>query len=250
VQQELAVAQLELAGLINLPAGNTYRLAESSADEQLPALTSSVEELEETALLNNADLREERYNARIAVLEARKSLARLLPGLSLSYGFNHDGDDFLINKSWSEAGLGATANLVHLFAIPSQNKLRKTGDDVAQTRRMALEMALITQVHVAAYQFSSARKQFERADAIWHVDDRMLSLTQNGQAVQTESELARIASHTAAILSLLRRYQALANLHAADGKMQATLGLEPRIGSLDTLSLADLTRQLEHRAGP
>jgi hypothetical protein len=73
----------------------------------------------------------------------------------------------------------------------------------------------------------------------------MQTLMASGESARTESKLVGIASRTSAILSLLRRYQALSNLHAAAGRMQATLGLEPQIGSLDTISLPELTRKIE-----
>lgn len=245
VQQELAVAQLELARLVNLPADGMLRLADAAAEEHLPVLDRPLDELEVVALVNNADLREERYNARIAALEARKSLVKLLPGLNLSYGGSHDTDDFLINKDWVEAGVGVTANLLQALSMPARRSLREAGERVSEARRMALEMAVVTQVHVAAFQFSSARRLFERADEIWRVDERMLALTASAEAAQTDSQLSRIASQTAAILSLLRRYQALATLHAAHGRIQATLGLEPRIESLDTMELPELVRRIE-----
>ena len=245
VQQELAVARLELTGLVNLPVTMSYRLADTTGNEQLPEIGAPLEDLEAVALANNADLREEHYNARIAALEARKALVKLLPGLEFGYGYNHDTDSFLINKSWTEAGVRASSNLLNVFNYPRQKALAQSAQRVADARRMALEMALVTQVHVAAYQFAGARRQFNRADAIWQVDDRMLNLAESAKTAQTEGRLSLIANHTAAILSLLRRYQALANLHAAAGKMQTTLGLEPRVESLDTLSLPDLTHEIE-----
>jgi outer membrane protein TolC len=245
VEQELSVARLELAGLVNLPVGAYYQLAETANDEQLPEIGAPLEELEAVALAHNADLREEHYNARIAALEARKALVRLLPDLDLGFGYNHDTDSFLINKSWTEAGIRASSNLVNIFAYPKHKLLAEGARRVSDARRVALEMALVTQVHVAAYQFAGARLQFDRADAIWRVDDRMLTLAQSGQAAQTEGRLTLIANNTAAILSLLRRYQALANLHAAAGKMRTTLGLEPKIESLDSISLPDLINQIQ-----
>jgi outer membrane protein TolC len=245
VEQELAVARLELAGLVDLPVGVNYRLAESNDDEQLPQIGASLEDLEAVALTNNADLREEHYNSRIAALEARKALVKLLPGLNFGYGYNHDTDSFLINRGWTEASLRASSNLLNIFNYPKQKALAQDAKRVSDARRMALEVALVTQVHVAAFQFEGARRQFNRADAIWRVDDRMLTLAESGKAAETESRLSLIANHTAAILSQLRRYQALANLHAAAGKMQTTLGLEPRIGSVEAISLPDLTHEIE-----
>ena len=47
-----------------------------------------------------------------------------------------------------------------------------------------------------------------------------------------------------AILSLLRRYQAMSQLYIAEARLQATLGVEPAIGNVFEISLSDLTRDL------
>ena len=47
-----------------------------------------------------------------------------------------------------------------------------------------------------------------------------------------------------AILSLLRRYQSLAQLQASASKVQATIGLEPVLGSVTDLSLEQLTKEV------
>jgi hypothetical protein len=54
-----------------------------------------------------------------------------------------------------------------------------------------------------------------------------------------------ISARTSSILSLVRRYQSLAQVHEAASKLEATLGLEPKISSLDDISLTDLTALIE-----
>ena len=61
---------------------------------------------------------------------------------------------------------------------------------------------------------------------------------------ETQKKLDVVSNETAAILSLLRRYQALAQVQAAESRLLATLGLEPEIGSTGTLSLKELTEQV------
>jgi len=246
VDRELSAARFELAGLVGLPAGSDFTLAETGdSSEALPALNLPIETLEAQALANNPDLHNAQYNARIAALETRAAILRLLPGLQFDYGYQRDSDKFLINEDWTQATAQVSANLLSLAALPAKKRLGKAGEALANNRRMAVQMALLTQVHVAAYDFESARHQFQRADEVWRVDDRMLALADNAQSVQRDSQLTQIATRTSAILSLLRRYQALAAMHAAAGKLQATLGIDPTIDSLDTLSLEALTQQIE-----
>ena len=89
-------------------------------------------------------------------------------------------------------------------------------------------------------QYSNALLQFERSDAIWSIDDRINGHIANREQAQTMGKLDKVANNTTAILSLLRRYQALAQAHAAASKLQATLGMEPELGSVQDMSLPDL----------
>jgi hypothetical protein len=57
--------------------------------------------------------------------------------------------------------------------------------------------------------------------------------------------LARISANVTSILSDVRRYHAMAKVHEAASKVQATLGLEPEIGSLDEIDLPTLQKQIE-----
>jgi hypothetical protein len=109
-------------------------------------------------------------------------------------------------------------------------------------------MAVLAQVHLALEQYHSARALFERADAIWKVDQRIDEHSANREAAAVKSQLDRVSNNTSAIVSLLRRYQALNQVYAARSKIQSTLGLEPRIGSLQEISLEDLTKVVDAAA--
>lgn len=244
IDQELSTAQIELAALINAPIGQPLQLAEPEFKAHREALDIPVERMEETAMLANADVREQHYNARIAREEARKTLVRLFPNLSFNYGTNYDTDDFLVNDSWNDAGLQLSFNLFNLFTGPAQLQLAEAGVKLADQRRIAVQMATLAQTHLARQQMFNALRQFERADAIWQTDQRISGHMQNRQISQMQSQLETVANQTTAILSLLRRYQALAQVQAAEARLQSTLGVEPHIGSVDTMTLSQLTREV------
>lgn len=241
IDQELSTAQIELAALINAPVGQPMELAEPEFKANREALDIPVERMEETAMIANADVREHHYSARIAREETRKTLVRLFPNLSFNYSTNYDTDDYLVNSDWNEAGLQLSFNLFNLFTGPAQMQLAEAGVQLADQRRIAVQMATLAQTHLARQQLANAISQFERADAIWETDHRISGHMQNRQNSQMQSQLDMVANQTTAILSLLRRYQALAQVQAAEARLQSTLGVEPRIGSVDELSLAQLT---------
>jgi alpha-amylase/alpha-mannosidase (GH57 family) len=111
-------------------------------------------------------------------------------------------------------------------------------------------MSVLTQVHLSRLQVINARSQFSRADAIYSTDRKIAELMRNRQMVQAQSKLDVVSTETSSILSLLRRYQALAQVQVAENRMLATLGLEPQIGSTSELALNDLTAQIAQSKAP
>jgi outer membrane protein TolC len=246
VERELAAARIELASLINIPPGVPFTLAEPTGPLAQPGpLVLPVEQMEALALAHNADLKEHAYNARIAAVETRKAMLRLFPNLSLNFAGKHDSNSFLVNQSWSESAVQVSWNLLNLLSGPAQTAAAEIAVKVAEARRLATHMAVLMQVHLAARQYDTALRLFDRAHAIWDVDQRLLTLAEAGEQSQTQSQQAMVAARTTTILSLLRRYQAVAGVHEAASKLHATLGLEPDIDSLDDISLADLAVLIE-----
>lgn len=251
INQELASAQVELASLINAPLGQTIPIAESetlNSDNEILGIPTA--QLEEAALQQNADVREQFYNASIARQETRRTLTRLYPNLTLNYSLKYDSDSYLVNRDWREAGLQFSFNLFNLLTGPEMMKLANAGVALADQRRMSTQLAVLTQVHLARLQLVNARSQFDRADAIYGTDKRIAEHMQNRESAQAQSKLDRVSNGTSAILSLMRRYQALAQVQAAESRLLATLGLEPKIGSTSAMSLAQLDEQLRSQATP
>jgi outer membrane protein TolC len=240
IDQELSTAKIELANLINAPLAQELQVIEPTGTPNLRILELPVAAMEDVAIDHNADLREQFYNTRIASEETRKTILKLFPNLNLNYTLKHDSDKYLVNNNWNEVGAQLSFNLLNLLSAPSQKRLAEAGVALADQRRMATQMAILAQVHIARLQYANALQQFERSDAIWLVDDRINQHVANREQAQAASKLDKVSSHAGAILSLMRRYQALAQAHAAASRLQATLGMEPDIGSVQDMSLSDL----------
>ena len=251
IEQELLSAQVDLAALINAPVGQVIRIAETDLkNTAAEAVQVPLTKLEELALTQNADLREQHYNARIARDEVKRTMLRLFPNLTFNYGVKYDSDSYLVNQNWNEAGLQLSFNLMNVVTGPKQLQLAEAGVALADQRRMATHLSVLTQVHLARLQLIHARNQFDRADAIYATDKKIADLMRNRQAVQAQSKLDVVSNESAAILSLLRRYQAFNQVQAAENRLMATLGLEPQVGSTSELSLQQLTQQIAQTASP
>jgi outer membrane protein TolC len=246
IEQELLPARFELAALINAPVMQQVELVSDELGRSDP-LAASAEAMEEQALAQNADLREHVHLRRIAQAEVRKALARAYPNLSVNVGPRHDTDRFLTNSDWSEAGVQVSFNLLNLLVLPAQRRAAEGAVAVADQRRLAAHVAVVTQVHVAREQLAGARKQFRRADALWQLDGKIMQQLLRREQAEAGSKLERVAAQTTAIVSLLRRYQALAQVHAATSRLQATLGVDPLPESSDELSLEQIREQVRQR---
>ena len=239
--QELGAARIELLQLVNLPLAVDLKVSERSATPGRAMLDLPIERLELLASTRNADHREQTYNLRIANDEARKAMTRLFPGLTLDAGARYDTDSYLIHQRWNDAGLTLSFNLMNLLSAPVQQRLADAGIALAEQRRVASQMALLAQVHIARLNYGNALQQFARADAVADVDGRISDLMKSREAAQVQSKLELVANQTTAILSQLRRYQALAQAHAAAGRLQATLGLDTALGDALQVTLPALT---------
>lgn len=243
IEQELSTARIELASLTVLPLAREIKVVAPTSQVNTQWLNLPLEQMEEHALQRNPDLREGMYNARIARQETRRALLRIFPGLSFNYGYKSSDDSYLINQNWTEAGAQISFNLLGLLSAPAQMRLADAGVALADQKRMATQMAILTQLHIARLQYASAAHQFERADAIARVDSRIASHIANQEQAEKQSKLERVSQQTASILSQLRRYQALSNAQAAASRLQSTLGLEPAaiVVAADAAPLAELT---------
>lgn len=240
IEQDLSSARVELANLINAPLTFDLKVEDATEIVNKRILEVPIEGMEEVAIARNADLRVHFYNVRIASDETRRTMAKLFPNLSFNYTVRTDSDKYLVNNSWNEVGAQISYNLINILSAPSHMSYAKAGVSLAEQRRAAGLMAVLAQVHLARFQYDNAIKQYERADAIWVVDDRINKHVNNREQAQVSTKLDRVASSTASILSLLRRYQSLAQVHTAASKLQATLGVEPEFSSVQDTSLTDL----------
>ncbi|TWC71798.1 TolC family protein [Herbaspirillum sp. SJZ099] len=244
IDQELSVGRLELAQLMNAPLDMHFRVVEPDDRLATPLLGMPMRQMEELAMTHNADIREQQYSSRIAVEETKRTMLKLFPNLSFNAGIRHDTDRYMINNTWNETGMQLSYNIFNLLAAPSQKRFAEAGVKLADQRRMATQMTVLAQVYLSRLQYEAAYRQYLRSDEIWHADEKIAEHSRNREMMQTQSRLEQVSNNTAAIVSLLRRYQSMAQVQNMRGKLQATLGLEPDIGSVDELSLEQLTRQV------
>ncbi|UEM02789.1 TolC family protein [Skermanella rosea] len=245
VEQDLAIAKAQLRALMNLPPGQPFTLAlPAGFRRDVPQVRLAVEEMEALALNRRPELREEHYQRRISAAEVRKSILRLLPGLTFTGSANFDSNSYLVNNSWAEAGLRVSFNLLNLLTAPASIGVAEAQQELAETRRLALSMAALTQVHVGYQQYQRARQNFEQAELLDSIEQRLYENIRQAQASQAQNVLERVRAAASAILSELARDRAYADLQAAASNVIVSLGLDPLPATVPSHDIKALTEAL------
>jgi outer membrane protein TolC len=245
VEHELSSARVELATLAALPSGSNFTVVEPQAQINTKWLDMNPADMELQAVVNNPDMRESLYNARIARDEAKRAMLKMFPGITFSYGNRTTNDEYIVNQRWNEAGAQISFNLMGILSAPTAKRLADMGISMADQRQVATQMAVISQVHIARLNYANAAKQYMRADKIARVDSRMAEVVNARAKAESQSRQDSVAQQTASILSALRRYQALSNAQAAASRLQATLGLEPVVMAAEGKPLPEVVQAVQ-----
>jgi outer membrane protein TolC len=243
IDQDLAPAQVELATLINAPAGQPLTL-DAKWPELRGQMNMPIEALESMALERNADLREAQHQTRIARDETRKVLARMFPNLNFSISAKYDTDSYQVHKGWDDASLQLSFNLMNLFTGPAQMRLADAGVALSDQRRMVMQMAVMTQVHLGRLNWMNAQKQSQRADQIWAVDDRLAKLASAREKALMRGRLETVNAQASALLSQFRRYQSVAQIQVAESRLRAVIGVEFDDAGVDRLPMKDILEKV------
>jgi outer membrane protein TolC len=239
---QLDEAMPQLASLINLPPGSEISLPRLFAGQlTVPELQYSLPMLEELALNNRPELRRLDYRERIGVNETRKAIARLLPGITFDAGLQHSSNRYAHNKYWADAGAQISWNLFNLIKGPVQLRAAKAQISIAKTERLALSMAILSQVHVAIRQFQGLQNQFKRARRLSELDEAIKEQVSAAQLSAAESEIENIRAASVAIKTELTMFQSFAQLRSALGLIHASLGLDPLPADFASDDLAEMS---------
>ena len=226
-RQELSQAKLELAQLLNLRPGLEYTVALPRIDDPTPPdLAASIETLEQIAVNNRPELREEGYRARVTEIEGNKQLLSLLPSLALDTGTNYDSNKYLVNNRWSAAGLNLSWNIMKLVSLPSLQRANESAARIDETRRLALTSAVLAQTRIAAVRYRLLTQEFAIWDDAVNDDGRIVGYLNASKQVGLETELELIRAKARGMVSKINRDLVYAGIQGAIGRIYNSIGLD------------------------
>ncbi|MBF0284185.1 MAG: TolC family protein [Magnetococcales bacterium] len=244
IRRDMELSKLDLANLLNLKPGEVYRIDISNHIQLPPPTLWPVEQLEETALYSRSELREADYQVRISALDAKKAVVRMLPGIDLSGGLRYDSTQYLYNQTWGEAGMRISFNLFNLLKGPMGMSLEQTRQELTEMRRLALSMAVITQVNLAYQRFLMAQQENNLAQQLVSIHQRKAQHLAAARQASALSELEEIRHRVTALQAVMQAGLASAELQNATTRVYHSLGMDPIPRMTEALDLLSLTNAI------
>jgi multidrug efflux system outer membrane protein len=246
-RKDLATAKTELAALMNLKPGTHYTVVDP-ADGPLPAAEQfgTLDTLEERALQNRPELMEEHYQVRISTLEVKKAMLQMLPGLEFNLGSRYNSNDLLWENSWSEAGVNISWNLFNILKGPANKRVAETQVKLDDARRLAVSMAVITQVHLAHQRYQIALSDYTVTKDLVAVERRIQKHMEAEQKAAVENELEVIRSMASTLVAEMQQDLGYAEVQNSIGRILNSVGVDPLPGvslDQDVSSLSAMIKQ-------
>lgn len=244
LKESLIQSRVALASLINVPL-NEFPQLKAPASLALPNIEASVEEMELIALQNSTNLAEQIYSTRIERLETRKALLRLLPGLEFNYSVNFDSNKYLVNNNWTEAGIQVSWNLLRLASASQTLETAEIREKLAEQKRLAVSMAVITQLNLSLQKYKSAQRNLLQAEKIKEIDQQILAYSANSTAVNNTSIIENISTELGALQTRQKYFGALVSAQEAYSSVWVALGLSPVPTSYQGQDVELLSQEIE-----
>jgi multidrug efflux system outer membrane protein len=245
--RELSTARTQLSSLMGLPPGTFFELAVPMKTGDVPLVTLDTESMEKRALLFRAELRSLDYQKRINAKEARAVFLELFPSLKLTFGGYYNSNSFLLYQNWLGYAAQVSYNLISAFRVPAKLKAIEAHRQVLDAQSMALTLAILTEVHVGAVQFTFAKQEYQDARNYQETQTAIAEHTKKLWLTHSTNDLTLIREQVSDVLAEVRLDSAQSGVEAAYATLMASLGedvVPAGIGGQDLAGLADELRKL------
>lgn len=241
MKRELDQSRAELAEMLRIKPGTDFILASSGGQRTELALPMSLAEMEQYALLNRPEIRIESYNERISEWQAKEAFYKMLPGLELNASRNYSSDSALLNTSWIGTAMNLSMNLFGLFSTNAEKETAEHREELARKKRLAVSLAVLTQVHVAYSKFQMSQQQLRLAKESANSDHQLLQLVRSDTTLESTNYLEIVRLITRKFRSDIDEQGAYTSSVEAHGELMHAIGFDALPDDIKTDDMASLT---------
>lgn len=244
IRDELVSARIQLASFIDVPQDMPLHLTTLPQTVQ-PIAELDTPALERMGLIMRPELRMEVYQQKIARQDVYKEILKMMPGIGAIGNGNFDSNALLYHNIWGQIGVRGTINLINLIQGPQAISVAKSSVQISEIRRMALSIAVLTQVNLSIQKYRTSLDGLQTAREINTVSLDMERLANVAANAGAQSEGDRVRHQMAALLGQLSYSRALAQTHQALANIYASIGVDLVPATADIQDLDHLTAQVE-----
>ena len=223
-KQSFVNAKIELKSLMGLLPNEKFTLVET--DLPLNELNMKLEDMENYALVNRSELMENRYEERISIAETKAGIRSLLPGLNFNASWTSSSNDYLVNKTNFEYGSSVGANLFNVFRAPIIKEINERNTQIIKERRLALSMAVLSQVHISNIEYQMALEEYETSQRYYDVSRKITEQVRNAQKIARFGELELIREEASLLVAELRRDIAYSRVQYSIAQVYTSVGID------------------------
>jgi len=226
-RREYLKAKTELAGLIGLPPGTAFTLAEVDFDEPVDPFEYCIEDLEREALRSRPELFEKDLEEAILHDEAVIAIAQMFPSPAAFWRLEYDNNRYLVFDQWNTVGIRASWDLLTLPQQFKQHDITKLQTALIVKQRTAIAVGILAQLHLSLIDYRETWEQHAFSETISRKCDSLLEAVRN-QADEGKSHGGERLDHELKRLRARARYLTeRANLMVARARLLNTIGREP-----------------------
>ncbi len=245
LQRNLRLSKIQLAALMNLRPGQEYELEVPVRSEVSKDISYSPQFMEQMALENRPEIRELIYKKRVNAKEAKLALLNLLPGIEFNYGGTHNDNSFLFNNDWLSYGAKVSWNLLNIIRYPITRKNIQAKEEVLDAERLAMGMAILTQVHISIAQHEHARREYSTASDYFHTQKKILEQIEAARQADSVNEQSLIREQMNTLVAEVKYDIAFAEIENAYAGLLSSIGTDPVPFDVETDSLESMTEALK-----
>jgi len=245
MRDRVDLGKARLGALLNLRPGTDFQVSPPTALDVPSDLSLSVDEISQQALLNRPELREEDYRKRVTQLEVKKAFLKMFPQLTFSTGYFRNENEFLVNNDWTQIGVDLSWDLLGILSANAEKRFQEASVDVADARRVALSLAVMTQVYLGVSRYELARSRYASATELYEIRARLSNNDRSGGS--RASGIEQLDSRAAALAAEMRRNLAFAETQAALARVINSAGIDPVPNTVESHDLKVLSDAFNER---
>ena len=247
ISRELIENKTRLASLMGMLPNARYTLAPS--DTQLAKIAVDYKQLENYALQNRTELREDEYNIRISRNEVTAALLGMLPGLNLSVGLNNTNDNLVRNQTWIDGSLSVGWNLMNLVTGPRQADLANVQLDVAKARKLVVGSAVLMSVRLSWLDYWESLKNYRAVSELQEVEDQLIEKIRAQARTKNISPVDEIRADISNLVNVLRHRFAFADVKNAQNRLLLSIAYDPASAIDEDADLEEVTAEVKQVMG-